>query len=61
VPPGQQDPEDRAIRRVGDDDEGRRGIDVEDLDLQALAEQVYALLKQELRLERERQGGERIW
>ena len=32
-------------------------IDIVDIDLQALADEVYALLKRELRLERDRNGG----
>ena len=31
------------------------------LDLEALAEQIYRLLKEEARLERERLGGRRTW
>jgi hypothetical protein len=34
---------------------------MDDIDLQALAEEVYALLRRELRLERERQGRHRDW
>jgi hypothetical protein len=37
-------------------DDDKSSIDTEYLDMQALAEEVYALLKQELRLERERRG-----
>ena len=33
---------------------------IEDIDLEVLAEEVYALLRLELRLERERQGWHRI-
>ena len=47
-----------------EDEEGEGGIssmDVEDIDLRALAEEVYALLKEELRLERERQGWRQVW
>ena len=45
-------------------DEAERGDSgasrsIEDIDLQALAEEVYALLRRELRLERERQGWRR--
>jgi hypothetical protein len=45
-------------------DEAERGDSgtsrsVEDIDLQTLAEEVYALLRRELRLERERQGRRR--
>jgi hypothetical protein len=61
VPSSQQNSENRVIHRAEDDDEGSLGVDLEDLDLQALAEQVYDLLKRELRLERERQGSRRIW
>ena len=43
----------RAENAVDEDDSS---IDTEYLDLQALAEEVYALLKRELRLERERRG-----
>jgi hypothetical protein len=43
------------------DDETNPPIDIEDIDLQALAEEVYALLKQELWLERERRGWHQIW
>ncbi len=50
-----------AFRSEDDEDEGDSSIDVEDVDLQALAEEVYALLKQELRLERERRGWCRVW
>ncbi len=38
------------------DDEDDESIDIEDIDLQALAEEVVALLKRELRLEDERRG-----
>ena len=44
---------------LGDDEdleEAGVNIELEEIDLQALAEQVYALLWRELRLERERQG-----
>ena len=36
-------------------------VSMEDIDLQALAEEVYALLRRELRLERERQGRHQDW
>lgn len=39
-----------------DDDEEDGSLDLEDINLQALAEEIYLLLRQELRLERERQG-----
>jgi hypothetical protein len=32
-----------------------------DIDLEALAEEVYALLREELRLERERRGWREVW
>ncbi len=44
-----------------DEYEGELSVNIEDVDLRALAEEVYALLKQELRLERERHGWRRIW
>jgi hypothetical protein len=43
------------------DDETNPSIDTEDIDLPALAEEVYVLLKQELWLERERRGWYQIW
>jgi hypothetical protein len=43
------------------DNEDDESIDIEDIDLQALAEEVVALLKQELRLEGERRGWHRVW
>jgi hypothetical protein len=45
-----------GIRRDSETSRAGLSIDIEDVDLYALAEQVYALLKQELWLERERQG-----
>ena len=36
-------------------------VEIEDIDLQALAERVVALLKRELRLENERRGWHRVW
>lgn len=39
-----------------DDDEENGSLDPEDINLQALAEEIYLLLRQELRLERERQS-----
>jgi hypothetical protein len=44
-----------------EDDEDDDAIDIEDIDLQALAEEVVALLKRELRLEDERRGWQRVW
>ena len=44
-----------------EDNEDDESIDIEDIDLQALAEEVVALLKQELRLEDERRGWHRVW
>jgi hypothetical protein len=44
-----------------EDNEDDESIDIEDIDLQALAEEVVALLKQELRLEGERWGWHRVW
>ena len=44
-----------------DEDDESIDIDIEDIDLQALAEEVVALLKQELRLEGERRGWHRVW
>ena len=50
------------VSRSKDDEyEGGLSINAKDVDLRALAEKVYALLKQELRLERERQGWRQIW
>ena len=44
-----------------EDPSGRgQAVDIDDIDLQALAEEVVVLLRQELRLERERQGWHRI-
>jgi hypothetical protein len=58
---GDSDPS-YAFRSAEDsDDETDRSIDIEDIDLQALAEEVYALLKQELWSERERWGWHQIW
>ena len=34
---------------------------IKDVDLQALAEELYKLLQKELRLERERRGLHRVW
>lgn len=42
-------------------DEQSPPLDVEDIDLRALAEEVYALLEKELRLERERRGWRQVW
>jgi hypothetical protein len=36
-------------------------IDIEEIDLEALAEQIYNLLREELLLERERQGWRPGW
>ena len=36
-------------------------VSMDDIDLQALAQEVYALLRREVRLERERQGRHRDW
>lgn len=36
-------------------------VKVDDLDLDALAEEVVKLLKQELRVENERRGWHRVW
>lgn len=33
----------------------------EEIDLEALAEELYALLREELRLERERRGWREVW
>lgn len=44
-----------------DDDEDDDSIDIEDLDLQALAEEVVKLLRRELQLENERRGWHRVW
>jgi hypothetical protein len=44
-----------------EDDEDDESIDIEDIDLQALAEELVALLKQELRLEDERRGWHHVW
>jgi hypothetical protein len=44
-----------------EDDEDDDAIDIEDIDLQALAEEVVALLKRELRLEDERRGWQCVW
>jgi hypothetical protein len=41
--------------------EGELQMNIEDIDLRALAEEVYVLLRQELRLERERRGWRRDW
>ena len=41
--------------------EGEQEFDVSDIDVQALAEEVYALLRRELVLERERRGWNQIW
>ena len=45
-----------GVRRDSETSQAGSSIDIEDVDLYALAEQVYALLKRELWLERERQG-----
>ena len=58
----EEDPNASFLFRAEDeDDEGSPSVDIEDVDLQALAAEVYALLKQELRLERERQGWRQVW
>ena len=44
-----------------EDEEDDESIDIEDIDLQALAEEVVALLKRELRLEGERRGWQHVW
>lgn len=54
MPPTGDNSNSTFIFRAADDDP--EFIDIEDIDLEALAEEVYALLQQELRLERERQG-----
>ena len=47
---------DTLILADKDDDEDNGSLDLEDINLQALAEEIYLLLRQELRLERERRG-----
>lgn len=47
------------IQRVGENDE--TVVNIEALDLEALAEEVVKLLKQELRVENERRGWHRVW
>ncbi len=42
-------------------EEGEESIGAEEIDLEALAEEVYALLQEELRLERERRGWRQEW
>lgn len=50
---------------LGSKDEGEgeniSSVGVEDIDLRALAEEVYALIEEELRLERERRGWRQVW
>lgn len=48
--------EDLDTLMLDDNDEEDGSLDLEDINLQALAEEIYLLLRQELRLERERQG-----
>lgn len=50
-----------VFRSEDEDGEDDELIDIEDIDLQALAEEVVALLKQELRVEDERRGWHRVW
>jgi hypothetical protein len=47
---------DSLILEDKDGDEDNGSLDLEDINLQALAEEIYTLLRQELRLERERRG-----
>jgi hypothetical protein len=47
------------VRRA--EEEAELTMDIDDIDLQALAEEVYELLRRELRLERERQGWREVW
>ncbi len=54
--PTGNDSQNTPILRADDDDDEKPVLDIEDIDLEALAEEVYALLQRELRLERERQG-----
>jgi hypothetical protein len=57
------DPNVTYISRAEDDpsgDEDAPSIDVEDLDLEALAEELVKLFKRELRLENERRGWHRV-
>jgi hypothetical protein len=63
MPPTDDDPNlPDVFRSEGADDPSVEVEDIdEDIDLQALAEEVVALLKQELRLERERQGWHQVW
>ncbi len=42
-------------------EESEASVEVEDIDLEALAEELYALLREELRLERERRGWREVW
>lgn len=53
------EPKTSFLFRREDEDEDGPGVDMEDIDLQALAEEVIALLKRELWLERERRGWHR--
>ena len=53
------DPNISYVFRSHDEDDD--SIDIEDLDLQALAEEVVKLLKRELQLENERRGWRRVW
>ena len=44
-----------------EDDKEHMPAGIDEVDLQALAEEIYALLKKELRLERERRGWHEMW
>jgi hypothetical protein len=62
MPVDDDTPDVSRIFRSEDDDEAEGLlIDLEEIDLQALAEEIYALLRQELRLEYERQGRYYSW
>ncbi len=60
MPSTGDDPTPPRVFRAADD-ESSPATASQDIDLQALAEEVYALLERELWLERERQGGHPIW
>ncbi|MGD8625757.1 MAG: hypothetical protein PVF47_02760 [Anaerolineae bacterium] len=47
--------------QIRDDGGAELAPAIAEIDLQALAEAVYALLRQELRLERERRGWHKVW
>ena len=51
----------RPISAGGEQSSQIEGILPEDVDLQALAEEVYNLLRRELLIERERRDGYRVW